>query len=95
MWFDVHMYDYINTVLKGEYKGCDIKKGEIICADKIKLSPENVASYTIIDKSLSPHSGGGATIIMNYLLDIRWKNGKKSLIYVDTDNYLLLTIEMY
>lgn len=94
MWFDVHMYDYINTVLKGEYKGCDIKKGEIICADKIKLSPENIASYTIIDKSPDPGSTVGS-VIMYYLIDIIWKNGKKSLIYIDTDNYLLLTIEMY
>lgn len=90
------MYYEINRVLKGKYEGSKIRDGEIDYNYKeYKLSPENITSYTIIDKSPSPYSSGGGTVKMYYLIEIVWKDGDKSLIYIDTDNYLTFIIAGY
>lgn len=89
------MYHEINRVLKGKYEGSKIRDGEInYNYKKHKLSPENIMSYAIIDKSPSPFSGGSG-FEMYYLIEIVWKDGEKSLIYINTDNYLELIIAGY
>lgn len=87
---------FVNTVLKGKYKGCEIKNGEIIYDGyyKCKLSAENIVSYTIIDRSPFQYSSGGSIYLYD-IIQIEWKDGEKSLIYIDDSNYLEFIVAMH
>lgn len=84
-------YKDINIVLKGKYVDCKIKDGEIIYKyDKYKLSSENIISYTVIDKL--PYVFDHGIDDMYCIIEIVWRDDDKSLIYIDSDNYLNLII---
>lgn len=90
-------YSTQNIVLKGKYEGSKIKEGEIIdkryLSKKHALSPENIESYTIIDKVLYSYSPG--SVETYYIIEIVWKDSDKSLISIDTSNYLDFITAMY
>ena len=93
----------INIVWGGKYNNKKVYCGNIaedysLDETIIKFSPETVESYTVIDAMPSPSfSYGGAQLDwdMLYIIEIAWKDGEKSLIYLDRREYESLIYHMY
>lgn len=96
----------INTVCGGEYKGEKIDYRGIILQEKgygldaiiIEMSPETVESYIVVDETptfgISLYQGSNLKCSVEYLIKIFWKDGKKSLIYINRYVYLHFLIKM-
>ena len=54
------------------------------------LSSSYVSSYTVIDKINTDLYGG-----KEYLIDVEWKDGDKSLISIDEEYYKLFITKMF
>lgn len=78
----------INTVIAGKYKECKIVDCDINVNGKYYYwERKDLTAYTVIDIAAS-FSYGGAQLDMEYVIEVKWKEGGKSLIYIDRYNYL-------
>lgn len=76
----------INKVIAGKYNGCKLNgccnisvNGENYCWGK-----KDLTAYTVIDIAASFYTN----LNMEYVIEVKWKEGGKSLIYMDRYNYL-------
>lgn len=96
----------INVVYSGEYQGNTINYDGILNGWDpddilIEMSPETIESYTIIDTRpvfgidmYYQERSNKLYCDVEYLIKIFWKDGKKSLIYIDREVYFYFIAKM-